>query len=105
MQPPQKPPAVRLGEADTTAFDAASATPARRIAAAPAVSSVPPKLARMLLPGERVTFGSAPHPIVFAAPLILAVAVIAALAAGLHLTVGVWREVALIAGGVLLGGT
>ena len=105
MQPPPKSPAVRLGEADTTAFEAGSAPPARRIASAPPASAVPPKLARMLLPGEHVTFGSTPHPVVFAVPLVLAAALVAALAGGLHVARGPWREALLIAGGVLLGAT
>jgi hypothetical protein len=89
MQPLDKPRAV-LPQAE-------------RMAAVAQVTAVPPKLARMLLPGERVTFGSAPHPIVFVAPLVLAVALAAGLAVGLHAVTGVWREVTLIGGGVLLG--
>lgn len=105
MQPPHQPPVVRLGEPRKTAIGGASAAPAQRIPAAPQLAAVPPKLARMLLPGERVTFGSAPHPIIFVAPLFLAAALVAGLAAGMHAATGVWREVALIAGGVLLGAT
>ena len=98
--------------------------PDNRLAAPPAraravnalpVTAVPPKLARMLLPGERVTFGSTPHPIVFVQPLVLAGAIGAVLETALHwevrqgglrsaLLTGAWREAALIAGGALLAG-
>jgi hypothetical protein len=51
-----------------------------------------PKLAAMLLPSERITFDSQPHPIVFAAPLaefaVIAVAVALALTAHTHAVLG-----------------
>ena len=78
-----------------------------------AVVPVAPKLAAMLLPGEHVTFGSTPHPIVFVQPVALSVAGAAALETALHwevrhgavrsaLLTGVWRNVAVAAGVVLL---
>jgi len=43
-----------------------------------ALRAVPRNLAKTLLPGERVTFGSTPHPIVLVRPLIGVVAVLVA---------------------------
>jgi hypothetical protein len=116
MQPPQNKPAIRLHDAETTAFEAATAPAVRRGTPAALVASVPPKLARMLLPGERVTFGSTPHPIVFVQPLVFAGAIGVALEtalnwevrhAGLHsaLLTGAWREAAVVAGLALLAAT
>ena len=66
-------------------------------------ATAPAKLARMLLPGERVTFGSTPHPIVFVAP----VAGLAAAGAGFAVVplflAGIGREAALAAAAVLGG--
>jgi hypothetical protein len=113
MEPSEKRPAVRLDDADTRAFQAVSAPVAHRAAAPPVVAAAPPKLARMLLPGEHVTFGSTPHPIVFVQPLVLLAAIAAALETALHWEVrhgavrsallsGAGREVAVGAGLVLL---
>lgn len=111
MQPPENRPAVWLHDAETTTFEAVSApvTPTVQRAAVMSLTSVPPKLARMLLPGEHVTFGSTPHPIVFVQPIALMAAIAAALETALNwearhggvrsaLLTGAWREVAVIAG-------
>jgi hypothetical protein len=55
-----------------------------RRAAAVDAPAVPRKLAAMLLPGERVTFGSSPHPCVFVQPVALALAIGAAFLVLLH---------------------
>ena len=59
------------------------ATPAVAVPTATPVPRVPRKLAHMLLPGERVTFGSTTHPIVFALPLFFMILI--AVAAGVAL--------------------
>ena len=70
----------------------------------------------MLLPGEHVTFGSTPHPIVFVQPLVLMGVIAAALETALNwevrhaglrslLLTGVWREAAVVAGLTLLAAT
>jgi hypothetical protein len=116
MQPPEKRPAARFHEAETAAFNAVAAPVVQRAAPTPRVTSVPPKLARMLLPGEHVTFGSTPHPIVFVQPLVLMGVIAAVLETALNwqvrlaghrslLLTGVWREVALAAGLTLLAAT
>ena len=113
MQPPEKGPVVRSGEADTATFEAVSTRAPQHAAPAPLVAAAPPKLARMLLPGEHVTFGSTPHPIVFAAPLALMAAIATGLATALHwqvhkagvrsaLLTGAWHEAAVVAGFALL---
>jgi hypothetical protein len=43
---------------------------------APALRAVPRNLAKTLLPGERVTFGSTPHPVVLVRPLAFVLAVL-----------------------------
>jgi hypothetical protein len=48
----------------------------------PALRAVPRTLAATLLPGERVTFGSAPHPVVVIRPSLAFVAVLVAFAVG-----------------------
>jgi hypothetical protein len=63
MDPSDRRPAVRYDGAETTTFEA---TPGL---------VVPRKLAAMLLPGERVTFGSSPHPFVFVQPIGFALAI------------------------------
>lgn len=82
MQPPQRRP---------------SGTPIVANGAAPLTANASPKLARMLLPGERVTFGSTPHPIVFVSPL----AGLATAGAGFALAplflAGIAREAAIVA--------
>ena len=113
MQPPEKRRAARLDEAETTVLKTVSASglPASRTATL--VTSVPPKLAQMLLPGEHVTFGSTPHPIVFVQPLVLACAIVAAIETALHWEIrhgsirsawltGLWREAAVVAAFALL---
>jgi len=47
---------------------------------AAAMRSVPRNLAKTLLPGERVTFGSTPHPVVVVRPLLLVLVVLVAFA-------------------------
>lgn len=116
MQPPENRPAIRLHDAETTAFEATSAPATQRTATAPLMSAVPPKLARMLLPGEHVTFGSTPHPIVFAAPIALAALIGVALETALNWEVrhyglpapllsGPWREAAVVGALALLAAT
>jgi uncharacterized membrane protein YdbT with pleckstrin-like domain len=108
MQPPGNKPAVRLNEAETTTFEGASRPVASRTATAVAVTTpVPTKLARMLLPGEHVTFGSTPHPILFAQPLVFAAAIGVALETALHAArlTGLWREAVVIAAFALLAAT
>ncbi len=105
---------MRLHDAETRAFEAVAA-PTIGSATALSKRGVPPKLASTLLPGERVTFGSTPHPIVFAQPLVLLAAIAGGLEAALHWEVrhgevrsallsGTWREVAIVAGLALLAG-
>ena len=112
MQPPEQRPAVRMHDAQPTTYEAA-APPTVQRATAVAVPSVSPKLARMLLPGEHVTFGSTPHPIVFVQPLVLIAALAAGLETALHwevrhgalrsaLLTGAWREAAVIGGLALI---
>jgi hypothetical protein len=71
MQPPEIRPAIRVHDGDTAPFDAVTAALERRRAQAGLVSSVPPKLAKMLLPGEHVRFGTSVHPIVLLPPIVL----------------------------------
>jgi hypothetical protein len=110
MQPPEIRPAIRVHDGDTVPFDAVSAALERRQAQAELVSSVPPKLAKMLLPGEHVRFGTAVHPIVLLLPFlsicaILAVAGAALMWIGHHralewLLAGIWPKLEL---GVVAG--
>jgi len=106
MQPSGNRPAIRIEpQADTQPFTTVEAALERhQRAAAPVLRAVPPKLAKMLLPGEHVTFGTVVHPIVFALPFALFIAIVA-----LDLTVpllivergitwlrhGIWPEVGL----------
>jgi membrane protein implicated in regulation of membrane protease activity len=88
MQPPQNRPeprpAIRIDrQADTQAFDAVGNALDRHRTDAALMSAVPPKLAKMLLPGEHVTFGTAVHPVVFVLPFVLLFAELAAADAGL----------------------
>ncbi len=79
MNPPRIP-ADDLHDADaTTAFHRVTVAP-RAHAPLPvrAVRAVPRQIVATLLPGERVTFGSTPHPIVLVRPLLAIVAVLAA---------------------------
>jgi hypothetical protein len=87
MQPPEIRPAVRIHDGDTVPFDAVSAALERRQAQVGLVSSVPPKLAKMLLPGEHVRFGTTVHPVVLLPPLVLLAAIPAALEIALSWTV------------------
>jgi hypothetical protein len=84
MQPPQNRPAIRIETpSNTQPFDTIGAVATRRPSAAPDVlRSVPPKLAKMLLPGERVTFGTAVHPIVLALPIAYLIAILVLFATG-----------------------
>jgi hypothetical protein len=86
MEPPNIRPAVRIEHTDTVPFDTVGAAVDRRRAEAARIEltrSAPPKLAKMLLPGERITFGTAVHPAVLVLPLILVLAVELAFALGL----------------------
>ena len=113
MQPPEKRQAERFDGAKTMAFEAVSVPAVQGATADSLVRSVPSKLARMLLPGEHVTFGSAPHPVVFLQPVVLMAAIGVALETALnwevrhgavrsHLLTGMWREAALVGGFALL---
>jgi hypothetical protein len=113
MQPPDNRPVLRPNDADTVPFAATAGAVTNRHVEPPArQTGVPPKLARMLLPQEHVTFGSTPHPIVFALPLALMIAIAVALALGLSdllhpahshaaFLSGPWRMPGIVAGGAL----
>jgi hypothetical protein len=87
MEPREIRPAIRVHDGDTAPFDAVGAALDRRRAQLGLVSSVPPKLAKMLLPGEHVRFGTEVHPIVLLPPIVLIVAIIAALEIALDWTI------------------
>jgi hypothetical protein len=88
MEPPEIRPAVRIVQtdaSDTVEFDTVGAAVDRRRAEAARIvltANAPPKLAKMLLPGERITFGTAVHPAVLILPLFLVFAVELAFAIG-----------------------
>jgi hypothetical protein len=117
MEPRDIRPAVRIYDADTQPFEEVDAALQQRRAAATAVAgrtvAAPPKLAKMLLPGERIRFGTQVHPIVMVLPVLCFVAACALIGgltwfAGQHqgawLRSGVWPmlatavEVAALAG-------
>ncbi len=75
MQPPEIRPAVRIRDGDTVPFDAVNTALERRRAQVGLVSTVPPKLAKMLLPGEHVRFGTSVHPIVLLPPVVMIAAI------------------------------
>jgi hypothetical protein len=81
MEPPEIRPAVRIvrtDPSDTVEFDTVGAAVDRRRAEAARIvltANAPPKLAKMLLPGERITFATAVHPVVLILPVVLAVAI------------------------------
>ncbi len=79
---------MRVHEGETVPFDAVSAALERRQTQLDLVSSVPPKLAKMLLPGEHVRFGSTVHPVVLLLPIVLLAVILAALETALGWTVG-----------------
>ena len=94
MDSPRDRPAQHLDDADaTTAFQRVSVTPPRAPAPAPVGPrpAVPRGLASTLLPGERVTFGSRPHPIVLLRPLVLIVLVLVAFAVAWNALSAVYR--------------
>jgi hypothetical protein len=71
MQPRDIRPAVRIHDGDTVPFETVDAALERQQARATSIgltAAAPPKLARMLLPGERITFGAAVHPVVMLLP-------------------------------------
>lgn len=76
MEPREIRPAIRIHDGDTVPFDTVDAAlERRRAAAAVAVeATAPPKLAKMLLPGEHVRFGSSVHPVVMLLPAFYLVA-------------------------------
>jgi hypothetical protein len=113
MEPRDIRPAVRVQDGDTVEFDAVDAALQRRQAQLGLISKVPPKLAKMLLPGEHVRFGTDVHPIVLVPPVVAGVAVVALLETALAWTVnhgalhaalltGWQREAAIVAGLALL---
>jgi hypothetical protein len=77
-------PAVRLQDGDTVPFDTVDAALERRRAGAITAAAAPPKLAKMLLPGEHVRFGTQVHPVVMLLPMFY----LAALAEGVVLLTG-----------------
>jgi Bacterial PH domain len=116
MEPRDIRPAVWVQDGDTVEFDAVDAALQRRQAQLGLISKVPPKLAKMLLPGEHVRFGTDVHPIVLVPPVVAGVAVVAALETALAWTVshgalhaalltGWEREAAIVAGLALLAST
>lgn len=79
MEPREIRPAIRVHEGETVPFDSVDAALERRRREAGAVAltaAASPKLAKMLLPGEHVRFGTSIHPVVLAAPLLCIVAVL-----------------------------
>ncbi len=117
MEPREIRPAIRIHDGDTTPFDAVGAALDRKRAEAQSIvltAAAPPKLAKMLLPGERVRFGTSVHPIVIVLPTFFLVAVVIAFDvlgwmshqqrwAWLH--TGVWPNVLLGAELALLAGS
>ena len=78
MQPRDIRPAVRIHDGDTVPFETVEGALDRQRARATSIgltAAAPPKLAKMLLPGERITFGTAVHPVVMFLPLFYLVAV------------------------------
>jgi hypothetical protein len=71
MEPPEIRPAIRVRDGETAPFNTVDAALQRRQAQLGLVSSVPPKLAKMLLPGEHVRFGTSVHPVVLLPPVVL----------------------------------
>jgi Bacterial PH domain len=72
MQPRDTRPAVRIHDGDTVPFQTVEGALDRQRARATSIgltAAAPPKLAKMLLPGERITFGTAVHPVVLLLPL------------------------------------
>lgn len=82
MEPREIRPAIRVHEGETVPFDAVGAAVERRRREAQAITLSAPKLAKMLLPGERITFGTAVHPVVLMLPVFY-LAVLPLLFAGL----------------------
>jgi Bacterial PH domain len=116
MEPREIRPAVRVKDGDTVEFATVDAALERRRAQLGLISTVPPKLAKMLLPGEKVRFGSDVHPIVLLPPVVLSVAIVVLLETALAWTVshggsriplltGWEREAALAAAIALLAGS
>ena len=87
MEPRDIRPAIRVQDGDTAPFAAVGAALDRRQAQLGVVSSVPPKLAKMLLPGEHVRFGTEVHPIVLLPPIVMMVVVLAGLEIALGWTI------------------
>ena len=78
MQPHDIRPAVRVHDGDTVPFETVRGALERDRARAGSIATAaaaPPKLAKMLLPGERVTFGTEVHPVVILLPLFYLAAV------------------------------
>jgi len=110
MEPPEIRPAIRVHEGDTVPFDTVDAAVERRRREAQAITltaAAPPKLAKMLLPGEHVRFGTAVHPVVLIAPVLCVLAVLIFFGlvtigyehtpAGAWLRTGAWPIVTLVA--------
>ena len=83
MEPRDIRPAVRIQDGDTAPFETVDAALERRKVQVGLIRSVPPKLARMLLPGEYVRFGTAVHPVVLLFPICAIAAILAASGAAL----------------------
>jgi hypothetical protein len=87
MEPREIRPAVRVHESDTAPFDAVGAALERRQTQLGLMSTVPPKLVQMLLPGEGVRFASTVHPIVLLPPVVMLAVILALLETVLGWTV------------------
>jgi hypothetical protein len=92
MDTPREP-AGELEERDTTVgfrrvnvTPPPAAPPRTASATAPAMRAVPRALAATLLPSERITLGSSPHPVVLVRPFIALMAVFVAFGAAWNLT-------------------
>jgi hypothetical protein len=78
MQPRDFRPAVRIHDGDTVPFETVEGALDRQRARATSIeraAAAPPKLAKMLLPGENITFGTAVHPAVLILPFFYLIAV------------------------------
>jgi hypothetical protein len=72
MEPREIRPAIRVQQGETVPFEGVDSALERRRREAQAISltaTAPPKLAKMLLPSERITFGTAVHPVVLMLPV------------------------------------
>jgi hypothetical protein len=97
MEPREIRPAIRVHEGETAPFEGVDSALERHRREAQAITltaAAPPKLAKMLLPGEHVRFGTSIHPIVLVAPAVCVLAVLAffgiATFGYAHMPAGAW---------------